>query len=357
MKVLNIVDGSGWTGGVEQAMLLARELRSLDVDARLAAHAENPVLAEAERWGIPAYAYDSGSGGLRRFRRLISLLKEGYDVVVGHKPGAIRHAALPRLLVSRGVPFIGVRRVSFPVSALTVYRLPGRVVAVAERVRSVLVESGLSPEKIQVIPSGVDTDLFRPDDALRRETRLRLGLGKKLVLLNLAKFVPAQKGQHVLLEAASSLRGRKDAKIVLAGLDTGGDAARRLVREFNCERETLLLGFRRDIPALLNAADIFVFPSLPGLDAIAGSVLQAMACGKVVVASDVGGIAEYLTDGVNGYLVPPEDPALLLEALLKAAELSGKERERLVKNARETVVERYSVRRMAVAYLELFRRM
>ena len=87
MKVLNVVDGSGWTGGVEQTMLLCRELRVLGVDARMAAHRDNPVLGEAAETGIPAYAYDDGSGGVSRSRRLMDLMAEGYDFIVGHKPG------------------------------------------------------------------------------------------------------------------------------------------------------------------------------------------------------------------------------------------------------------------------------
>lgn len=357
MKVLNIVDGSGWTGGVEQAMLLARELRSLDIDARLAAHAENPVLVEAEGSGVPSYAYDEGGGSLKRSRRLISLLREGYDLIVGHKPGAIRHVALPRFLVCRRVPLVGVRRVSYPVSALTVYRLPERIVAVAHHVRSVLTDSGLPAERIRVIPSGVDTEKFRPDARMRSLARSRLGLGKSFVLLSLAKFVPEQKGQHLLMEAAASLRAGGELRIVMAGLETGGEEARQLVRKYRAEGRTRLLGFRRDIPELLNASDLFVFPSLPGLDAIAGSVLQAMACGKVVVASDVGGIGEYLRDGENGYLVPPGDAQILAEALAKAATLTPQEREEVGRKARDTVVQGYSSRGMARSYLKLFREM
>ena len=357
MKVLNVVDGSGWTGGVEQTMLLCRELRVLGVDARMAAHRDNPVLGEAAETGIPAYAYDDGSGGVSRSRRLMDLMAEGYDFIVGHKPGAIRHVALPRLLRSRRSPLIGVRRVSFPVSPLTVYRLAGSIVAVAENVRGVLRESGLRRVPITVIPSGVDVGKFKPDAVMGAETRALLGVEGKTTLLSLAKFVPEQKGQNVLMEAAAALKGVSDIRIIMAGLETDGEEARRLVRSHGLEDETALLGFRRDIPGLLNAADVFVFPSLPGLDAIAGSVLQAMACGRVVVASDVGGIGEYLRDGENGFLVPPGDASALRLALVKAIGLGGRERERLGRQARETVLAGYSSRRMAEEYLRLFRGM
>lgn len=355
MKVLNVVDGSGWTGGVEQALLLCRGLRGLGVDAMLAAHAANPVLGEAEESGVPAFAYDEGKGGLRRASRLVEILGEDYDVVVAHKPGAVRHVIIPRLVRGRRSLLIGVRRVSFAVSPLTIYRFPEKIVAVAENVREVLVKSGIPGGRITVIPSGVDLQRFRPDEEMRRSARMRLGVGERPALLNLAKFVPAQKGQKVLMEAVRSLRDRMDMRLLLAGLETDGEAAREMVRAFGLDAEAVLLGFRRDIPELINASDIFVFPSLPGLDAIAGSVLQAMACGRITVASAVGGIPEYVSDGVNGFLVTPGDPRQLRDAILKAMNLPPQERATMGRKARETVRNRYSTNAMAEDYLRLFR--
>ena len=93
------------------------------------------------------------------------------------------------------------------------------------------------------------------------------------------------------------------------------------------------------------------------VDAIAGSVLQAMACGRVTVASAVGGIPEYLRDGENGFLVPPGDSGRLRDALERALSLDDGELERIGRNARETVRATYSAGSMARSYLDLFRAM
>jgi glycosyltransferase involved in cell wall biosynthesis len=357
MKVLNVVDGSGWTGGVEQALLLAAELRRRGADARLAAHRDNPILGEAKRRGVPAYPYEGDGGGVRNIMSLHRLLGEKYDFVIGHKPGAIRQLILPIGLRHRRSRFVGVRRVSFPVSSLTVYRAPERVVAVSASVKKVLSGSGLKGGKIVVIPSGVDTDLFQPLAAVREKERRERGLEGKVVILNLAKFVPEQKGQRHLLEAVAVLKGRYPLKVLLAGIDTDGERARDTVRGFGLEDVVDLLGFRRDIVELIQVADLFVFPSLPGLDAIAGSVLQAMACGKIVVASAVGGIPEYLHDGRNGFLVPPGERSALAAAMERAIALPPGERAAMAGQARETVVSGYSVSAMGESYLRLFAEM
>lgn len=354
MKVLNVVDGSGWTGGVEQTLLLAGELRRLGVDARIAANGENPICGEGRSRGIPVYEYENGMSRFAIAAHLYKLLGEGYDFVVGHKPGAIRHLIVPLILRRQHSRSLGVRRVSYPVSSLTVYRYPRHTVAVSTSVREVLISCGLSPRRLTVIPSGVDTSLFAPSEKMRSEQRKKLGLEGRKVILNLAKFVPRQKGQAHLFEAAAALKGRYPLTVLLAGLETDGEKARRAVKEAGLADTVRLLGFRRDIPELINAADLFVFPSLPGLDAIAGSVLQAMACGTIAVASAVGGIPEYLRDGENGFLVPSGDSPALEAAVDRAFGLGSAEREELTRRARETVLGGYSVRAMADQWMKLF---
>lgn len=354
MKVLNVVDGSGWTGGVEQTLLLTEELRRLGVDARIAANGENPLCGEGRSRGIPVYEYENGMGRIGIAEHLYRLLGENYDFVVGHKPGAIRHLMIPLLLRGQRRRNVGVRRVSYPVSSLTVYRFPRHVVAVSASVQEVLRSCGLDRQRITVIPSGVDTGLFVPSEKMRSGQRKKMGLEGRKVILNLAKFVPRQKGQDHLLEVAAALKGRYPVTVLLAGLETDGDEARRAVEDAGLTDTVRLLGFRRDIPELINAADLFVFPSLPGLDAIAGSVLQAMACGTIVVASAVGGIPEYLRDGENGFLVPPGDSPALEAAVDRAFSLGKEERGHILRQARETVIGGYSVRAMAERWMKLF---
>lgn len=357
LKVLNVVDGPGWTGGVEQTLLLTRRMRALGIDAHLAAHEKNRILDESRAAGIPTYTYEGRGTMWSNVGRLHAILKQGFDAAIGHKPAALRDVLIAARVFHGGTRVIGVRRVSFHVSRLTTYRFPDHVVAVGRSVKQVLVDDGLPGERIAVIPSGVDLARFFADEQVRRAERAKRDWGGRLVVLNLAKFIPEQKGQGHLFDAVAALRGKYPITAALAGIHTDGEAARAMVAERGLTGEVDLLGFRRDVPQLVNACDLFVFPSLPGLDAIAGSVLQAMACGKVVVATGIGSIPEYLRDGENGFLVPPGDSAALTAAIERALSLSPEEKQRMGDAARRTVVAGYSVEAMTEAYLALFARL
>jgi glycosyltransferase involved in cell wall biosynthesis len=112
-----------------------------------------------------------------------------------------------------------------------------------------------------------------------------------------------------------------------------------------------LLGFRDDIPSLLAAADIFCMPSLS--EALGYSLLEAMAAGIPVVASEVGGIPEVITNAKEGLLVPPADPQKLASALGQLA-TDTPLREDLGSNGRQTVRAKFSLDAMLARTRQLF---
>jgi len=122
-------------------------------------------------------------------------------------------------------------------------------------------------------------------------------------VLAVARLVP-QKGIDVLLRAAVDL----DATVVVAG-----DGPERAALEAEAAGRVRFLGHRTDVPALLAAADVFVLPSR--YEGTSLALLEAMGAGKAVVATAIGGTDELVRDGVDGLLVPPDDPAALAEAL------------------------------------------
>ena len=160
----------------------------------------------------------------------------------------------------------------------------------------------------RVIPNGVDLAAFAetsPDES--SAARLRLDLDERPVVVCVGRLC-REKGQDVLLDAWPAVLERvPDAQLVLVGDGPDTEAMRRRARD-----GVKLVGKRWDVTDWLAAADVVAFPSR--YEGMSVGMLEAMARGRAVVASDVGGAAEAL-GGEVGTLVPPEDPAALADAI------------------------------------------
>jgi glycosyltransferase involved in cell wall biosynthesis len=164
-----------------------------------------------------------------------------------------------------------------------------------------------------------------------------------------------QKGLEYLIRAAALLR--KDlpsARIVLAGDGPLEQRLSKLVSGLELEDMVLLLGLRSDIGDLLAASDLVVLPSL--WEGLSISLLEAMAAGKPVVTTTVGGNREVTNDGETAVLVPPKDPASLAAAIRTLA--SDPDRlEELGRRGKQAQLERYTLQRMLDAYLDEYDRL
>jgi glycosyltransferase involved in cell wall biosynthesis len=151
------------------------------------------------------------------------------------------------------------------------------------------------------------------------------------------------------------VRAAPDAHLAIVGEGSEADALRKRARELGAPvaERVIFTGRRDDISALTADLTIAVLPSLREAQGI--SLLEAMARRIPVVASDVGGIPEVVTDGVDGLLVPPADPAALADALVRLLR-DPRLRERLGEAGYGTVAERFSidaqVRRIEAVYDE-----
>jgi L-malate glycosyltransferase len=190
-------------------------------------------------------------------------------------------------------------------------------VAVSEAIRRQVAEDRRVPAaKTRTIRYGVDTDRFRPGNgaAVRRS----LGLSGKGPVFGTIARLTEQKGHRYLLEAASrALRVRPDLNFVFAGDGPLRDSLTARARSLGIADRVRFLGYRTDVTALLAAFDVFTLPSL--YEGLPNAVLEAMACGRPVVATAVDGTPEVVAEGETGLLVPPRDPDRLSEAVLRLA--------------------------------------
>jgi glycosyltransferase involved in cell wall biosynthesis len=183
--------------------------------------------------------------------------------------------------------------------------------------RDILANDKVDPAKLHRIYNGVVLEDFKPADleSLRGELRL---LPKDFVLAVVANLHP-YKGHEDLLRAAGALLPKHPGlKILLAGRDQGSmPSLRELARELDLNNAVQFLGERSDVPALLQAADVVVHPSHQ--EGFSNSILEAMAAGKPVVATDAGGNPEQVRDGENGLIVPARAPEALAAAIDRLA--------------------------------------
>jgi len=235
-----------------------------------------------------------------------------------------------------------------------------RMVAVSEATRDFHIAQGLDPNRVQTIYNGVDCLRFqpRPDDGSLRE---ELGLSPEDFLVLTVGQIGLRKGQDVLAEAAALLAARwPDLRYLLAGerfseKQESRDFERRMIERFeNLDGGNRLyrLGYRSDMPRLMNAADLLVHPAHQ--EPLGRVLLEAAASGLPIVATDVGGTREILSHGKSALLVPPNDPQALAGAILQLA-CDPALRNRLAEQAREVILQKFPISRAADRLLSFWR--
>ena len=224
-------------------------------------------------------------------------------------------------------------------------------IAVAQPHARYLAEhEGCPSHKVRVIPNGVDVERFRP---LAPNTALRasLGLPSESPVAAIVAALRPEKNHELFLAAAARIRRlRPDAQFLIIGDGAARAKLEALRDSLNLADSVRFLGTRGDIPELLSLVDVLMLTS--HMEANPVSILEALACGKPVVATRVGSIPESVHDGQNGYLVPPGDADAIANRVVELFNDRNLAR-RLGHAGRQTVVEHWSLETMVRGYEEL----
>jgi glycosyltransferase involved in cell wall biosynthesis len=196
-----------------------------------------------------------------------------------------------------------------------VARLVTRVIAVSRGAAEFLIHGkGYPAEKVLVIPNGRDLTRFAPG-AHREAVRKELGLDAGAPVVGVVGRLEAQKGHVHLLDAwPEVVRVHPDARLLVVGEGSLHDALVSQARRLAVADHVQFIGFRSDVPRVLDAIDVLALPSLH--EGMPLTVIEAAAAGRPVVATAVDGTPETVRDGETGFLVPPADPPALARALL-----------------------------------------
>jgi len=292
--------------------------------------------------------------------RLARLLKqERIDILHLHNSTALFYGALGGRL--GGVPSIyytehdggGYRshRHRRGVNAI-LSRLTKVVVAVSRQLKADLVQyGGFESHKIRVIHNGIDGN-FRTEAFDRSTARTRLGLGDRQPVLGTVARLDPVKDHRTLLKALEIvIRSFPDSILLIVG-----DGPERKMIEAEVSKRDLahyvrLLGKRLDIPELLSSMDLFVSSSLG--EGLSMTLIEAMAAGKAILATRVGGTPELIADKVNGLLVPPDNARAFAEAAIEL--LHDRDRlKRMGEASRRRFRAEFSAEIMVKKYEELY---
>lgn len=292
------------------------------------------------------------------------LARNHYDVVHFHTARA--HALAP-FARGRADALVVTRRMDYAPNRMLVPWLYNRaidgVAAISPAVADALVRSGVARDRIELIPSGVDCDRFRPPDAAERtRARSELGLASGDFAVGTVGMLEARKGQRYLIEAIRFLgdgggvgfANATTAKVrcFIAGAGALADALTAEIEARRLADSIRLMGMVDDSRSLLWALDIFAMPSLQ--EGLGVAVLEAMACGLPVVASATGGLVDAVEDGVTGIQVPVADARALanaVELLFSSPEL----RVAMGTAGRDRVIAKFAIQAMARGTLAFYR--
>jgi glycosyltransferase involved in cell wall biosynthesis len=299
--------------------------------------------------------------------RLRALLAPAhYDVVHFHTSRA--HAMAPYVRRSAST-LVVTRRMDYAPNRLFAPWLYNRAVdgvaAISDAVADALARSGVTRERVTIIPSGVDCERFQPPAPnARQAARAALGLAPDDVAVGAVAMLEPRKGHRFLLEAVALARRRVEAaepggtlgaarlRCCIAGDGSQRDALAADARRLGLDDAVRFLGPVDDPFELLCALDIFVMPSL--YEGLGVAALEAMACGLPVIASDTGGLREAVEDGRTGLLAPPGDVVALAHAIETLAEAPAM-RAAMGAAARDRAIERFGMTAMARRTLEFYR--
>jgi glycosyltransferase involved in cell wall biosynthesis len=359
MFSLHVDTARTWRGGQNQVLVTVMGLRALGHRTVLVAHPSGELRRRAEE-GLDFFPLaprtEMDLAAAWRLARLVKQLRP--DIVHAHDPHGVAMAALGLSMstLRSTPPLIASRRVDFHLrnSALSrwKYRQVDCFACASEAIRTMLIGDGIPPARTVTVHEGID--LERVKAAPPAELHKELWLPHDAPLIgNVAALVPHKGQKHLIEAAARLLLDEPDARVVIAGEGELRDSLTQQIRHHHLEKHVILAGFRPDILSLHKAFDVFVMSSVT--EGLGTSLLDAMACGRPVVATNVGGIPEVVVDGETGLLVPPRDPAAMAAALARL--LADRAlRERMGAAGLARVRNTFTAEHMVLNTLEVYRR-
>ena len=321
MKILHLNTEKTWRGGEQQTLYLLQVLQKRGIFCHLVCQPDSPMAQKARQAGLMVFPIsmhgEADPIACYRIRNLIKTFH--YDILHSHTSHAHTLAFIASIgckvcrLVTRRVDFSIFRHSFLRLSGIKYRHMADYYIAISRKIKDVMVADGVAAERIFVVHSGVDLRRFAGVSGDHLITEFNLTPGEKVVI-NVAHLA-GHKGQQFLVRAIPRVVKKiPGVRFFIVGKGELLAELKALAASLGITRELVFTGFRSDVGAFYKLADLFVMSSVQ--EGLGTAVLDALAEGKAVVATDCGGIPEIIHDGETGRLVEPANPEALADGIV-----------------------------------------
>ncbi|MBT6230541.1 MAG: glycosyltransferase [Candidatus Scalindua sp.] len=235
-----------------------------------------------------------------------------------------------------------IRKIVYKIADRFSSRYVTQFIAVSKALKDQLIRKRkIHSDRITVVHNGVELDQYNPGMDASEKIRLSLGITDDYPIIGAIGRLVHQKGYSHFLQAAKQVYvEKKYVRFVIVGHGPEEDNLKSMAKSLGISHVCTFAGLRRDIPELLSTFEVFVLSSV--LEGLPRIVIEAMAMGRPIVATDIDGVREELEDGITGLLVPPENSDFLAKSIIDL--LTDKDKSvQMGINARRVAEERFGV--------------
>ncbi|MES3016270.1 MAG: glycosyltransferase [Bacteroidota bacterium] len=237
------------------------------------------------------------------------------------------------------------------------YVVPKKIISCAQRAIEANVSQGYAASKFCLVPNGYDLSLFKPDIFKRKTLREKWQIGDSAFLIGIVARFDPQKDILNLIKALGLVKKRGidfHLMMVGVGMESSNEELRGWINSSEIEERVILLGQQDNIPEIMNGLDLLTLSSKYG-EAFPNVLCEAMACGTPCIATNVGDVSVIISD--YGWVVPPESPDLLANAIIQA---SDEWKDQLLwaskkEEARRHIEENFSIQTMVASYHKVWK--
>lgn len=355
MNILEIDSENTWRGGQQQILYLTQGLKEKGHNVFLICPLKSALAKRAKEVGIDVIPIKmKGEWDIFSVNKIRKIIEEN-KIQICHLHSSTAHSL--GIIATRKIPeckTVLTRRVISCVRknlfSSWKYKKLNRIIAISDSVKKALLESGVNPDKIDVVYSGCDWQRFQNINGGYLFKKLKIE--NETPRVGIISALTKEKNHLTFVQSARILLEKfGPAQFLIVGEGKEKPKIEKLIKKLNLEKNIKLLGFRNDIPQILSIFNVFVLCS--SQEGLGSSILDALASHLPVVATKVGGIPEIIKDGQNGFLVEPQQSTILAEKI--AFLLKNKARaKQMAENGFHLVKEKFSVENMVEGTLKVY---